>query len=69
MGWSIYGSPERTSLSFYNRLKASIVYNNGKWFTGAVLRMENALFYDKTHTMLGSMISFEASVGYRFNIW
>lgn len=68
-GWLLNFNEERVSLSFYNRLRASLVYNKGKWFMGGIFRMENALFYDRTHTMLGSIISFEASIGYRFNIW
>ncbi|MDE6152845.1 MAG: DUF4421 domain-containing protein [Muribaculaceae bacterium] len=68
-GWLLNLNEDRTSLSFYNRLRASLVYNRNQWFTGFVIRMENALFYDKTHTMLGSMVSFEASLGYRFNLW
>lgn len=67
-GW-LLNHDERTSFSFYNRFKMSMVYNHGNIFAGAIFRMENALFYDKTHTMLGSMLSFEASVGYRFNLW
>ncbi|MDE7472644.1 MAG: DUF4421 domain-containing protein [Muribaculaceae bacterium] len=68
-GWLLNLNEKHTSFSFYNRIRASLVYNNKEWFTGVIFRMENALFYDKTHTMLGSMLSVEASVGYRFNIW
>lgn len=68
-GWLLDLNEQRTSLSFYNRFRASVVYNKNKWFAGLIIRMENALFYDKTHTMVGSIVSLEASVGYRFNIW
>ncbi len=70
-GWLLNLNENRTSFSFYNRIRASIVYNNSnyRWFAGMVIRLENALFYDKTHTMLGSIASIEASVGYRFNLW
>ena len=70
-GWLLNMTERRTNLSLYNRFKASLVYNNGsyRWFAGIIVRVENALFYDKTHAMLASMGSLEASVGYRFNIW
>ncbi|MBD5179736.1 MAG: DUF4421 domain-containing protein [Bacteroidales bacterium] len=68
-GWLLDLESKKSSLSLYNRFKASIVYNRGKWFAGAIFRMENALFYDKSHTMLGSTVSFETSLGYRFNLW
>lgn len=68
-GWLLNLNEERASISLYNRLRASLVFNRNHWFAGIVLRLENALFYDKTHTMLSSIFSVEASVGYRFNLW
>lgn len=68
-GWLLNPSETRTTFSLYNRLKASLVYNHGAWFVGAIARLENGLIYNKEHTMIGSMFNFEASVGYRFNLW
>lgn len=68
-GWLLTYDEDKSSLSLYNRFKASVVYNHNPWFAGLVFRMENALFYDKSHTMLSSAMSVEASVGYRFNLW
>lgn len=68
-GWVLTPEDSRTTFSLYNRLKASIVYNRGAWFMGAIAAMENGLIYNKEHTMIGSMFNFEASIGYRFNLW
>lgn len=60
----------RTSFSFSNRLKASIVYNHNKrWFFGVVGYLDSELIYNRLHTMLANNYSFEASAGFRFNLW
>lgn len=59
----------RTTFSLYNRLKASAVFNSGRWFVAVVGRLESGLVYDKQHTMISMMFNAEASVGYRFNLW
>lgn len=68
-GWVLTPDDSRTTFSLYNKLKASVVYTKGAWFVGANALLENGLIYNKEHTMIGSMISFEAAVGYRFNLW
>ena len=60
---------KRTSFALINRFKVSGVYNHNRWFIGMVFKMENNLVYDKRHTMVGSLINVEGSVGYRFNLW
>lgn len=57
------------SLSLYNRFKLSVIWNNGEWFAGIIGNAENGLIYDKDHQLISGVFSFEASVGYRFNLW
>lgn len=60
----------RTTFSLSNRIKASIVYNHNKrWFFGFVGYLDSELIYNRLHTMLANNYSFEASAGFRFNIW
>ncbi len=58
-----------TTFSLYNRMKGSVVYNNGRWFAGLVARWESGLVYNKQQTLVNMMFNAEASVGYRFNLW
>lgn len=60
---------DRTSFALSNRFRMSVVWNNGRWFAGAAARFDANLVYDKDHTFIASILSAEASVGYRFNIW
>ncbi len=60
---------EKVSFSMYNRLKVSVVWNNGRWFAGAVGKVDGALISDKQTVYAGGVISGEACVGYRFNLW
>lgn len=60
---------KRSTFSLYNRLKASVVFNRGRWFVGLVGRWESGLVYNKQHTMIDMMFNAEASIGYRFNLW
>ncbi|MDE6277553.1 MAG: DUF4421 domain-containing protein [Muribaculaceae bacterium] len=57
------------SMSVYNRFKASIVWNSGRWFAGATLRFDAALISNKQTFYAGGVLSGEAAVGYRFNLW
>lgn len=68
-GWLKKEANPRSSIGVYNRFRASVVYNRNPWFAGVVYTMSNALFYDTSHTMLSSVMSIEAAVGYRFNLW
>lgn len=60
---------EKVSFSLYNRMKLSVVWNNGRWFAGAVGKFDGALVSDKQTVYAGGVISGEACIGYRFNIW
>lgn len=59
----------KLTFSMYNQFRASVVWNNRHWFAGAILKIENGLVYDKTHTLLNTVMNGELSVGYRFNLW
>ena len=60
---------EKTSVSIYNRLKLSVVWNSGKWFCGVVCKADLAIFSDKQTLYAGGTVSGEAVLGYRFNLW
>ncbi len=57
------------SVSLYNRLKLSVIWNNRAWFAGIIGNLENGLIYDDDHQLINTVFSVEASVGYRFNLW
>lgn len=57
------------TFSLTNRLQASLVWNNNKWFAGLIGTAENGLIYDKSHALFSGIYNFEVSVGYRFNLW
>lgn len=59
----------KVSLSLYNRLKFSVVWNSGRWFAGAVGNFDVAIINNKKTTYTGGVLSGEAVVGYRFNLW
>lgn len=63
------GEKPRVSFSLYNRFQLSAVWNNNRWFGGLILKAENGLFYDKSHSLYNGVFTGEASFGYRFNIW
>lgn len=57
------------SFSLFNRARLSVVWNNGHWFAGGVLKIENNLVYDRDHSLLNTVLNGEVAVGYRFNLW
>lgn len=59
----------KDSFALANRLTFSVSWNNHRWFAGAVGRFDSNIFYDKSSTFMAALLTFEASVGYRFNIW
>lgn len=63
------GTARKVSLSLYNRLKFSIVWNSGRWFFGAVGKFDVAIINNKKTTYTGGVLSGEAVFGYRFNLW
>ena len=59
----------KESFALANRLNMSIAWNNNHWFAGVIGGFDSNLFYDKTTTFVAALLTFEASVGYRFNLW
>ena len=60
---------EKVSLSLYNRLKISTVWNSGRLFFGLVGKFDLAIVNDQQTTYAGGVLSGEAVFGYRFNLW
>ncbi len=60
---------DSNSFALSNRLGASVVWNNGRWFAGASARFDSNIVYDKDHTFVAALITAEAAIGYRFNLW
>ena len=60
---------KKISLSLYNRLRLSIVWNSKRWFFGAVSKFDLAIINNKKTTYAGGVLNAEAVVGFRFNIW
>lgn len=60
---------EKLSFSLYTRSKISVVWNKGRWFVGAVGKIDVALVSDRRTTFLGTDLSASAAIGYRFNLW
>ena len=59
----------KVSLSLYNRMKLSVVWNNGPWFAGVTGRFDVAIVNDRETTYAGGVLSGEAVFGIRFNLW
>lgn len=60
---------EKVSLSLYNRLKLSVVWNSGRWFFGATGKFDVAIVNNQRTTYAGGVLSGEAVLGCRFNLW
>ena len=60
---------EKVSMSLYNRLKLSCVWNGGRWFGGLLCKFDVAIINDQRTTYTGGILSAEAVIGYRFNLW
>lgn len=60
---------EKVSLSVYNRLKLSTVWNSGRLFFGVVAKFDLALLNDQQTAYAGGVLSGEAVFGFRFNLW
>lgn len=59
----------KDSFAMSNRLSLAVSWNNRRWFAGIIGRFDANIFYDRSHTFIASILSVEASLGYRFNIW
>ncbi len=64
--------PGENGNSFFlsGQMRTSVIYNlKRKWFFGLVGRANSDMIYDKEHSLIASNLSFEASVGFRFDLW
>ncbi len=64
--------PGENGNSFFlsGQMRTSLIYNlKRKWFFGLVGRANSDMVYDKEHSLIASNLSFEASVGFRFDLW
>ncbi len=57
------------TFAFYNDLRASVVWNSGRWFVGAVGQFTVSLIYDKDSTFTNCILQGSVTAGYRFNLW
>lgn len=53
----------------YKHVQASAVWNHRRWFLGAVLQADIALFSDHNSNLMSANLSVSTSIGYRFNLW
>lgn len=60
---------DSNSFALSNQFKLSVVWNNGRWFAGAIGKLDTNIIYDKEHTFVSGLLTGEASIGYRFNLW
>ena len=68
-GYINHTAKSSNSFSLLNRARMSVVWNHNHWFAGGILKVDNNLIYDKSHSLLNTVINGEISVGYRFNLW
>ncbi len=72
IGWrrgTINSEIDSNSFAMANRLGLSLVWNNGRWFAGVAGKFDSNIIYDKDHTFISAILTAEASIGYRFNLW
>ena len=60
---------EETNFSLYTHLRFSAVWNHGRWFVGIIGKGDISLVSKSQTTFIGSELSAQAAVGYRFNLW
>lgn len=66
---SYNGKSYSAKVSLYNRGQLSLIWNNKRWFAGAIFSIETGLFFNKENSLLSNIASGELSLGYRFNLW
>lgn len=62
-------SDSRYGFLLNGKAKLSIVYNRKNWFVGVIGKANLGIISDKKHTFINSLMSLDASVGFRFNLW
>ncbi len=65
----VNSNDKNTDLSLMVRGKASVVWNNKRWFAGIVGRIDSSIINDRKTTFMGNDMSLSAAIGYRFNLW
>lgn len=71
---TVNGEAPQSSISLYNRAQISCVWNNRAWFAGVILSNEFGFYLDHKQTdhkqtLINGIINFQATLGYRFNLW
>ena len=59
----------KTALSFNNRIQVGAAYNKKHWFVGLDGYCDMGLIKERDHLFVNMILSFSASVGFRFNLW
>lgn len=59
----------KTALSFNNRIQVGAAYNKKQWFVGLDGYCDMGLIKERDHLFVNMILSFSASVGFRFNLW
>ncbi|MGM9870953.1 MAG: DUF4421 domain-containing protein [Muribaculaceae bacterium] len=62
-------SRQTNTFALYNDLRASVVWNSGRWFIGAVGQFTMSLIYDADSTFTSAILQGSLTAGYRFNLW
>ncbi len=59
----------KVRFSLYNHAKFSAVWNHQEWFIGMQGIIDSSIVNDRSTLFVGSNLNFNASFGYRFNLW
>lgn len=60
---------DRHTMAMLNDFKISVVFNKKQWFAGAIFEAQTGLVGNRRQTLLNSVLTFQVSTGYRFNLW
>ncbi len=59
----------KTRFVAMSKTQLSLVYNNNRWFAGAVGTILAELNRDREQSLISTYLTFELSCGYRFKLW
>lgn len=68
-GFENYPEKSRYGFSLLGRAKMSVVYNHKDYFIGLIGRGNLNLYADKNYVFANSIMSLDAAMGFRFNLW
>ncbi len=57
------------TFALYNDFRASVVWNSGRWFVGAIGQFTVSLLIDHDSTFTNAIIQGSITAGFRFNLW